>query len=110
MALHPVSLELAARLLLGNEFKRPLARLLGPYHPDGARESIDPRLVFRWLAPPRIGSERNPAWRPIPAWVAPVLGKLLAEQAEEFEYKALKAREHSERLLAWKDTGEGEEA
>lgn len=110
MAMHPVPLELAARLLLGPEFKRPLARLLGPYHPDGPRESLDPRLVFWWLAPPRIGGERNPACRPIPGRVAPVLGKLLAERAEELEYQAAQAREHSERLLAWKDTGEGEEA
>lgn len=109
MALHPVALEYAARLLLGPEFKRPLARLLGPHHPDGPRESLDPRLPFRWLAPPRVGGERNPAWRPIPGWVAPVLGRLLAERADELEYQAARAREESAKLLAWKDVGEGEE-
>ncbi|GEP03710.1 MULTISPECIES: hypothetical protein [Methylobacteriaceae] len=104
LPLHPDALEFAARLLLGEEFKRPLARLLGPHHPDGSRATLDPRLPFRWLAPERLpNGDRNPAWRPIPPWVAPVLGRLLAERAEELEGQAGMARRHSAVLLNWNE-------
>ncbi len=58
------------QLLYGDEWRRQLARGLGPLHPDGARDSIDHRLPARWAA----------GTRPIPAWVGPALKRLLAER------------------------------
>lgn len=58
------------QLLYGDEWRRQLARDLGPLHPAGARESIDHRLPARWAA----GN------KPIPAWVGPALKRLLAER------------------------------
>ena len=69
----PDELREAAELLLGAEWQRPLARVLGPLHPDGPRESLDPRLIQRWAA----------GERPIPGWVAPTLGRLLADAVEQ---------------------------
>jgi hypothetical protein len=69
----PNQLALAGRLLLGDEWKRPLARLLGPHRPQGARETMDPRLPFRWAS----------GERPIPGWVAPVLVRPLRDRAED---------------------------
>jgi hypothetical protein len=54
-----------------DEWKRPLARTLGPHHPSGARDSIDPRLPFRWAS-----GERD-----IPAWVVSAMARLLRERA-----------------------------
>jgi hypothetical protein len=68
------TLERFGLLLVGADWQRPLARLLGPRHPDGARESIDDRLVRRWYS----------GDRPIPAWVGPALADLLDEQAKHF--------------------------
>jgi hypothetical protein len=69
----PETLDQAGRLLLGPDWKLPMASLLGPYHPEGARERIDPRLVRRWA----VGD------RPIPPWVAPVLASLLQERSKQ---------------------------
>lgn len=81
-ALDRTTLEMAARLLLGAEWKRPLAALLGPHHPSGPRESLDPRLPFRWLANPlNPDGSTNKGWRPIPPWVWPVLSELLHQRA-----------------------------
>lgn len=99
MAIDRQTLEEAARLLLGPEFKRPLARILGPHHPDGARESLDPRLPFRWFADPVTPEgEPNRQARPIPAWVAPVMARLLAERADELVRDADRARALSARM------------
>ncbi|QDI79005.1 hypothetical protein E8E01_00345 [Methylorubrum populi] len=93
------ALEEAARLLLGPEFKRPLAKLLGPHHPNGARESLDPRLPFRWFADPNTPEgDTNRQYRPIPGWVGPVLARLLEERAEELARDAERARVLSARL------------
>ncbi|MBZ6411116.1 MULTISPECIES: hypothetical protein [Methylobacterium] len=54
-----------------------MASLLGPYHPEGARERLDPRLVRRWAVGDRPGG------RPIPPWVGPVLAALLEERAKQ---------------------------
>lgn len=61
----------AASLLYGEDWQRPLARGLGPMHPDGAREAIDDRLVRRWAS----------GERPIPGWVGPALVHLLRRHA-----------------------------
>lgn len=80
-ALDRKTLEQAARLLLGDEWKRPLAKLLGAYHPNGPRESIDPRLPFRWTMEPPEDSTAKFNGRPIPPWIWPVLSELLHERA-----------------------------
>jgi hypothetical protein len=82
-------LEAAGRLLLGEEWKRPLAKLLGPYHPQGARESMDPRLPFRWAS----------GERPIPAWVDVVIEMMLERRAQRYERAAVEARALSDVLL-----------
>lgn len=93
------TLEEAARLLLGPEFKRPLAKLLGPHHPDGPRKTLDPRLPFRWMADPvTADGQPNPQARPIPWWVWPVIAQLLAERADELSFQASDARHLAERL------------
>ena len=80
-ALDRKTLEQAARLLLGAEWKRSLAKLLGPYHPDGPRDAIDTRLPFRWMMEPAEDSTAAFNGRPIPPWVWPVLSDLLHERA-----------------------------
>src|SRR5262249_31345568 len=40
----------AGSLLFGLEWQRPVARMLGPLHPEGGRNTIDDRLVRRWAA------------------------------------------------------------
>lgn len=97
--LDQATLEQAARLLLGDEYKRPLARLLGPFHPAGPRETLDPRLPFRWFAPPLTADgEPNPGHRPIPGCVWPVLADLLEGHALHLETVTLRklAREARE--------------
>lgn len=67
-----------ARLLYGDDWQRPLARGLGPLHPDGPRDSIDDRLVRRWA------SEE----RPVPAWVQGALVALLEAAAQAHDRRA----------------------
>lgn len=95
-ALDQQLLEDAARLLLGDEFKRPLATLLGPHHPDGGREHLDFRLPFRWFAP-RFDArgEQNRGWRPIPNWVWPVMSMLLSRRAQILASEGLAAKKLS---------------
>ncbi len=59
-----------AEALYGPEWRRKLARALGPLHPQGARETIDIRLPARWA----VGE------RAIPEWVGPALQQLIAER------------------------------
>lgn len=56
----------AGTTIYGQDWQRPLARGLGPLHPDGAREAIDDRLVRRWVS----------AERDVPEWVAAALRDL----------------------------------
>ena len=56
----------------GADWQRPMARALGPHHPDYAREAIDDRLVRRWVS----------GDRPVPAWVGTVLPTVLRERAD----------------------------
>lgn len=84
------TLAKAGELLLGPEWRRPLARVLGPHHPDGAREQIDPRLVMRW----------STGERPVPAWVAPALAGLLAERAGNLQQQAQEAEDLARALRA----------
>ncbi|UYW24826.1 hypothetical protein OKC48_16255 [Methylorubrum extorquens] len=80
MALDRQLLADVGEYLFGSEWRRAMARALGPLHPRGARETIDPRLPARWAT-----GERD-----IPAWVGPALGHLLQEREERV--KALNAR------------------
>ncbi|CAO4181057.1 hypothetical protein EEDFHM_03845 [Methylorubrum populi] len=77
-----------ARLLYGDDWQRPLARGLGPHHPDGGRDSIDARLVRRWAA----------GERPVPAWVASALVALLEAEASASAAHATACQERAERL------------
>lgn len=80
----PADLATAGRLLSGDEseWKRPLARSLGPLHPDGPRESLDPRGVDRWAS----------GAREIPDWVGPAVARLLTDLADGLESEAAAAR------------------
>ena len=98
MSVDRQTLEEAARLLLGREWKRPLAKILGPHHPAGPRESLDPRLPFRWAAEPATDPNRKDQSRPVPEWVGPVLSRLLAERAEALAADADRARALSDRI------------
>lgn len=77
-------LATAGRLLSGDdaEWKRPLARALGALHPDGPRESLDPRGVDRWAS----------GAREIPPWVGPAVARLLTDLADGLEAEAAAAR------------------
>jgi Family of unknown function (DUF5677) len=63
----------AGSLLFGPEWQRAIARMLGPFHPDGGRGPIDDRLVRRWAA-----GERS-----IPDWVIPALQRVITSRAAE---------------------------
>jgi hypothetical protein len=69
-------------LLLGTEWQRPLAKMLGPYHPDGPRAKIDPRLIQRWAS----------GDRPVAEWVAAALAAMLLVSAPKFEERAAEMR------------------
>ena len=56
----------------GEDWRRPLARLLGPHHPAGPRNEIDPRMVSRWAS----GAME------IPPWVPEALARLTRETGE----------------------------
>jgi len=51
-------LRRCGELICGYGWQRGLARVLGAYHPQGARESIDDRYVRRVAA----GTHPAPAW------------------------------------------------
>ncbi|WP_375453427.1 hypothetical protein [uncultured Methylobacterium sp.] len=95
MTVSPEALAAAGRLLLGEEWKRPMARMLGPHHPDGPRDSIDPRVIFRWAAGPHEDQRKG---RPIPAWVGPALVRLLDEKADQLARDADAARALAARI------------
>ena len=82
----------AGRLLSGRdeEWKRPLARMLGAMHPDGPRESLDPRGVDRWAS----------GAREIPGWVGPAVARLLTDLADSLEFEAAAARAVAVRVAA----------
>lgn len=68
--------------LHGGDWRRPIAKDLGPLHPEGFRETIDPRLPARWAT-----GERD-----IPAWVGPAIAHLLEERAWRMELDVERAR------------------
>ncbi|WP_419953940.1 hypothetical protein [Methylobacterium sp.] len=79
----PADLAVAGRLLTGeDQWKRAFARLLGERHPEGPRESMDPRAVDRWVN----------GVKEMPDWVAPVVVRLLTTLAEDAERDARDAR------------------
>lgn len=71
MKLDKDTLCVVGTFLHGSDWRRPLAKDLGPLHPEGSRETIDPRLPARWAT-----GERD-----IPAWVGPAIAHLLDERA-----------------------------
>ena len=76
----------ASALLFGAEWQRALARNLGGYHPDGSRESIDDRLVRRWVA----------GERPVPNWVVPALMRIAEPREREISTMVIRLR-HAQR-------------
>lgn len=68
-------------ILIGRDWQRPLARLLGQVHPAGPRETMDPRLIQRWA----VGERR------VPDWVIPKLSELLNARAVELREQAREA-------------------
>lgn len=83
-----VTLADTGRLLYGDEWQRALAKALGPLHPDGARDSIDDRLVRRWAA----------GDRPVPIWVDEALLKLLDKRAFAFMHRVNLIRERAAQI------------
>lgn len=77
-----------ATLLYGDDWQRPLARGLGPHHPDGPRATIDDRLVRRWAS----------GDRPVPGWVGEALVALLEEEASAHAAHAQACRDRARRL------------
>ena len=78
------SFRAAALALLGDGWVSELARHLGQHHPDGARDTLDPRLVRRWSSGKRA----------IPPWVQAVMMRTLHRQAAGM-LKAASALTHS---------------
>ncbi|MHC2002850.1 hypothetical protein ACYQR9_20720 [Methylobacterium sp. CM6241] len=79
----PADLAVAGRLLTGEEqWKRAFARILGEHHPEGPRDTMDPRAVDRWVN----------GVKPMPDWVGPVVVRLLKTLAEDAERDARDAR------------------
>jgi hypothetical protein len=68
----------AGLLLFGPEWQRPMARMLGPLHPEGGRGAIDDRLVRRWASSDRA----------IPDWVIPALERSISSRATELSAMA----------------------
>ena len=85
----PELLARAGRALAGDEWRRPLARALGPLHPDGPREELDQRLVSRWS----LGQ------REIPAWVRPALVKILWRRSLDLHAEADEAARVADALM-----------
>jgi hypothetical protein len=75
-------------LLLGNEWQRPLAKMLGPYHPDGPRATIDPRLIQRWAS----------GERPVAEWVTAALVTMLLATVPGVEQRAAEMRRVAAKL------------
>lgn len=72
--LTPDLLRQAGEALYGTEeWRHAVGRLLGEHHPEGPRESVDPRRVARWAS----------GQREIPDWVGPLLARLLRERAAD---------------------------
>lgn len=81
-------LDAAGRAAFGKEWQRAMARALGPHHPDGARSSIDDRLVRRWAS----------GERPIPGWVWEALPAVLEAATRVAEVRATELRHIAARI------------
>ncbi|MDE2579127.1 MAG: hypothetical protein KGL46_10000 [Hyphomicrobiales bacterium] len=71
-------LEIAGRLLAGDNWQRALARMLAPYAPprlNATGRGVDDSLLRKWKR-----GERN-----IPEWVGPALAALLRKRAKDAE-------------------------
>lgn len=80
---------LAGRALTGtDDWAKPLARALGAYHPDGPKETIDPRSVSRW---------RTGAMEVLP-WALEALPLILREHAERLEAEADRLQDDADRM------------
>jgi hypothetical protein len=60
-------------MLFGPEWQHAVARSLGQFHPEGAREAIDSRLVRRWASGERV----------VPIWVISAIARILESRMME---------------------------
>ncbi len=72
----------AGSVLFGLEWQRAIARVLGQWHPNGARSSIDDRLVRRWATGERA----------IPGWVFGALASILEARRSELDTFLIRLR------------------
>ncbi|WP_063920065.1 hypothetical protein [Methylobacterium aquaticum] len=80
---------LAGRALTGGEdWAKPLARALGVHHPDGPRDTIDPRSVSRW---------RTGAMEVLP-WAAEALPLILREHAARLDEEIARLEERADEM------------
>lgn len=80
----------AGEALTGSDnWAKALARELGRHHPDGPRDSIDPRSVSRW---------RTGAMEILP-WAAEALPVILREHASELDDEADRLIARAGRML-----------
>lgn len=89
----------AGQALTGSDnWAKALARELGRHHPDGPRDSIDPRSVSRW---------RTGAMEILP-WAAEALPLILREHAERLEAEADRLQDEADRMVEAADEIEAE--
>ncbi|GJE79364.1 MULTISPECIES: hypothetical protein [Methylobacteriaceae] len=80
---------LAGRALTGTEdWAKPLARALGAHHPNGPRESIDPRSVSRW---------RTGVMEVLP-WALEALPLILRERAGVLDEEIARLEERADEM------------
>ena len=72
-----VRLALVGEAIHGPDWQCAMARSLGPWHPRGAREQVDDRLVRRWIS----------GERPVPSWVAGALPQLMAAARHAYVHR-----------------------
>jgi hypothetical protein len=72
-------------VLFGADWQRAIARTLGRWHPQGARDAIDDRLVRRWAT----------GERPVPHWVFPALAEVVDVRARGLNAFLIRLRQEA---------------
>ena len=76
-------MEAVARRLWGNEWRRPLARAVAPYRPEGNGKALPESTLYTWLA----------GERPVPGWVVDALPDVAKDRAIEHASAGRAARD-----------------